>query len=150
MLCESVCLSTFSVTKLVNQPTCADIIHHIQSNIHSTTLPSTTTSIPYTYLLYIHTTRKKIITMATTQQPQQQPPKPTTTAQVHLPRVTIKYCTQCKWMLRAAYVRPSPSQYHTHTYIYVTIENTKRILTTRNSSPKNSSQPSTRISPKSL
>lgn len=27
-----------------------------------------------------------------------------TTAQVFLPRVTIKYCTQCKWMLRAAYV----------------------------------------------
>lgn len=26
------------------------------------------------------------------------------TAHVHLPRVTIKYCTQCKWLLRAAYV----------------------------------------------
>ncbi|KAL2007888.1 hypothetical protein VTN00DRAFT_7870 [Thermoascus crustaceus] len=26
-----------------------------------------------------------------------------TTAQVFLPRVTIRYCTQCKWMLRAAY-----------------------------------------------
>lgn len=25
-------------------------------------------------------------------------------AQVHLPRVAIKFCTQCKWMLRAAYV----------------------------------------------
>ncbi|KKZ60190.1 selenoprotein W-like protein [[Emmonsia] crescens] len=25
------------------------------------------------------------------------------TAHVHLPRVTIKYCTQCKWLLRAAY-----------------------------------------------
>ncbi|EEH19095.1 hypothetical protein PABG_01414 [Paracoccidioides brasiliensis Pb03] len=25
------------------------------------------------------------------------------TARIHLPRVTIKYCTQCKWMLRAAY-----------------------------------------------
>lgn len=24
--------------------------------------------------------------------------------QVYLPRITIKYCTQCKWMLRAAYV----------------------------------------------
>lgn len=23
---------------------------------------------------------------------------------VHLPRITITYCTQCKWMLRAAYV----------------------------------------------
>lgn len=23
------------------------------------------------------------------------------------PRVTIEYCTQCKWMLRAAYVRLS-------------------------------------------
>lgn len=32
------------------------------------------------------------------QQPLQQ------TAQVFLPRITIKYCTQCKWMLRAAYV----------------------------------------------
>lgn len=36
-----------------------------------------------------------------------------------LPRVTIQFCTQCKWMLRAAYVRPphlmqhlpSPSHY---------------------------------------
>ncbi|KAF7585686.1 hypothetical protein BBP40_010284 [Aspergillus hancockii] len=26
-----------------------------------------------------------------------------TTTQVHLPRITIKFCTQCKWMLRAAY-----------------------------------------------
>ncbi|KAK2744111.1 hypothetical protein FQN55_006979 [Onygenales sp. PD_40] len=26
-----------------------------------------------------------------------------TEAPVHLPRVTIKYCTQCKWLLRAAY-----------------------------------------------
>ena len=24
--------------------------------------------------------------------------------QVHVPRITIKYCTQCQWMLRAAYV----------------------------------------------
>ncbi|KAE8396702.1 Rdx family-domain-containing protein [Aspergillus alliaceus] len=30
-------------------------------------------------------------------------PKKTATGQVHLPRITIKYCTQCKWMLRAAY-----------------------------------------------
>lgn len=27
--------------------------------------------------------------------------------QVYLPRITIKYCTQCKWMLRAAYVSDS-------------------------------------------
>lgn len=25
---------------------------------------------------------------------------------VHLPRIAIKFCTQCRWMLRAAYVRP--------------------------------------------
>src|SRR4051794_1839509 len=25
-----------------------------------------------------------------------------------LPRVTIQFCTQCKWLLRAAYVRPHP------------------------------------------
>ena len=24
---------------------------------------------------------------------------------IHLPRITIRFCTQCKWMLRAAYVR---------------------------------------------
>lgn len=24
---------------------------------------------------------------------------------VHLPRIAIKFCTQCRWMLRAAYVR---------------------------------------------
>lgn len=28
----------------------------------------------------------------------------TATSEVLLPRVTIKFCTQCKWMLRAAYV----------------------------------------------
>lgn len=27
-----------------------------------------------------------------------------TTERVFLPRITIKFCTQCKWMLRAAYV----------------------------------------------
>ncbi|QKX53348.1 uncharacterized protein TRUGW13939_00426 [Talaromyces rugulosus] len=27
----------------------------------------------------------------------------TGSSQVHLPRITIKFCTQCKWMLRAAY-----------------------------------------------
>ena len=27
-----------------------------------------------------------------------------TLAPVTLPRVTIEFCTQCKWMLRAAYV----------------------------------------------
>ncbi len=26
---------------------------------------------------------------------------------LHLPRITIAFCTQCKWMLRAAYVRTS-------------------------------------------
>lgn len=25
-------------------------------------------------------------------------------APVNLPRITIQFCTQCKWMLRAAYV----------------------------------------------
>ncbi|BDD54575.1 hypothetical protein MPDQ_000276 [Monascus purpureus] len=42
---------------------------------------------------------------------EQQQQKPTPEAdtqaisntQVNLPRITIKYCTQCKWMLRAAY-----------------------------------------------
>ena len=29
------------------------------------------------------------------------------TSSVSLPRVTIKFCTQCKWLLRAAYVRKS-------------------------------------------
>lgn len=28
----------------------------------------------------------------------------TVTAPVNLPRVAITYCTQCRWMLRAAYV----------------------------------------------
>lgn len=27
------------------------------------------------------------------------------TANVHLPRISIQFCTQCRWMLRAAYVR---------------------------------------------
>ncbi|KAJ5861212.1 uncharacterized protein N7529_008522 [Penicillium soppii] len=29
--------------------------------------------------------------------------KKTTLEHVHLPRITIKFCTQCRWMLRAAY-----------------------------------------------
>ena len=29
----------------------------------------------------------------------------TVEAPARLPRVTIQFCTQCKWMLRAAYVR---------------------------------------------
>ena len=28
----------------------------------------------------------------------------TTLERVHLPRISIKFCTQCRWMLRAAYV----------------------------------------------
>ncbi|OJJ39716.1 hypothetical protein ASPWEDRAFT_25523 [Aspergillus wentii DTO 134E9] len=30
-------------------------------------------------------------------------PQTTTSTERNLPRVTIQYCTQCKWMLRAAY-----------------------------------------------
>ncbi|PIG83839.1 selenoprotein domain protein [Aspergillus arachidicola] len=37
----------------------------------------------------------------TTPEPQQK--TSVATEKVHLPRITIKYCTQCKWMLRAAY-----------------------------------------------
>lgn len=33
---------------------------------------------------------------------------PAATAPYPLPRVTIRFCTQCKWMLRAAYVGSSP------------------------------------------
>ncbi|KAJ5106265.1 hypothetical protein N7456_002940 [Penicillium angulare] len=29
--------------------------------------------------------------------------KPTSLERVHLPRISIKFCTQCRWMLRAAY-----------------------------------------------
>ncbi|CAP93707.1 Pc16g10370 [Penicillium rubens Wisconsin 54-1255] len=27
---------------------------------------------------------------------------------VHLPRISIQFCTQCRWMLRAAYISPIP------------------------------------------
>ncbi|KAL4881347.1 Rdx family-domain-containing protein [Aspergillus karnatakaensis] len=42
------------------------------------------------------------------EQPQPQPPAPSTstataTQKTSPPRITIQYCTQCKWMLRAAY-----------------------------------------------
>ena len=37
--------------------------------------------------------------------------KPTGTAQVPLPQITIKFCVQCKWNLRAAYVSLSFSTY---------------------------------------
>jgi hypothetical protein len=32
--------------------------------------------------------------------------KKTALEHVHLPRISIKFCTQCRWMLRAAYVSP--------------------------------------------
>ena len=32
--------------------------------------------------------------------------KKTALEHVHLPRITVKFCTQCRWMLRAAYVGP--------------------------------------------
>ena len=56
-----------------------------------------------------------------------QPQKPTTTTQVHLPRVTIKYFTQCKWMLRAAYVFPPPPLSHTVSYIFSEIILTRTV-----------------------
>ena len=67
--------------------------------------------------------------MATTQP---QKPSTTTTTQVHLPRVTIKYCTQCKWMLRAAYVLPPPPPppsplSHTVSYIFSEIILTRTV-----------------------
>lgn len=36
----------------------------------------------------------------------------TAVSRVHLPRITIKFCTQCRWMLRAAYV--SLHYHHLH------------------------------------
>ena len=33
-------------------------------------------------------------------------------AAVQLPRITIKFCTQCRWMLRAAYVREIKDVFH--------------------------------------
>jgi hypothetical protein len=41
-----------------------------------------------------------------------------TAAEPRLPRITIQFCTQCKWMLRAAYVRfPSSHSYPTLPYL---------------------------------
>lgn len=40
-------------------------------------------------------------------QPQVSSPDQTALERVHLPRIAIKFCTQCRWMLRAAYVRPT-------------------------------------------
>ncbi|MBE3044645.1 Rdx family protein [Candidatus Bathyarchaeota archaeon] len=37
-----------------------------------------------------------------------------TAQQAVFPRVTIEYCTRCKWMLRAAYVRPPPPRVRKH------------------------------------
>ncbi|KAK0669633.1 Rdx family-domain-containing protein [Cercophora samala] len=41
--------------------------------------------------------------MADQQQQQQQQVTESTGSETRLPRVTIQFCTQCKWMLRAAY-----------------------------------------------
>ena len=35
---------------------------------------------------------------------------------VHLPRIAIKFCTQCRWMLRAAYVCMLPSPISSRRY----------------------------------
>ena len=49
---------------------------------------------------------------ATAKQQQQKPQRADEAADLAarppLPRVTIQFCTQCKWMLRAAYVCTSP------------------------------------------
>lgn len=37
---------------------------------------------------------------------------PTSLELVDLPRISIKFCTQCRWMLRAAYVRIPISPYN--------------------------------------
>lgn len=48
--------------------------------------------------------------------------QPQTQQNVSLPRITIKYCTQCKWLLRAAYVRPffhqTPGKLLQYTILY--------------------------------
>lgn len=45
-----------------------------------------------------------------------------------LPRVTIRFCTQCKWMLRAAYVSViiahSSSFFYSTTLVVITISST--------------------------
>lgn len=41
--------------------------------------------------------------------------KPTGTTQVSLPRISIKFCVQCKWNLRAAYVSRSSNLVMHHT-----------------------------------
>lgn len=53
-----------------------------------------------------------------------------------LPRITIQFCTQCKWMLRAAYVKPPPPP-PVCSQLQLTHMKTKRYST-----PKNSCQPS--------
>lgn len=40
----------------------------------------------------------------------------TAVSRVHLPRITIKFCTQCRWMLRAAYV--SLHYHHLHIILH--------------------------------
>lgn len=66
------------------------------------------------YLSILYYIIKMTEPIAPIEQQQQKPtPQANTQAisntQVNLPRITIKYCTQCKWMLRAAYVMPHSS-----------------------------------------
>ena len=72
---------------------------------------------------------------------------------VHLPRIVIKFCTQCKWNLRAAYVGRS---FHPRRFrLYCQLSDPLHINLSSNtfphiSTPKNSSRPSRQRSAKSL
>lgn len=75
------------------------------------------------YLSILYYIIKMTEPIAPIEQQQQKPtPEADTQAisntQVNLPRITIKYCTQCKWMLRAAYVVPhSPNKIKSPKYV---------------------------------
>jgi hypothetical protein len=42
-------------------------------------------------------------------------------AKVHLPRIMIRYCTQCNWMLKAAYVRTACTTFFVHLFFPVAV-----------------------------
>ena len=53
--------------------------------------------------------------------------QPTSELVCVLPRVTVKYCTQCNWMLRAAYVSTSTNFSETPKLVLATVATVGRV-----------------------
>ena len=67
-----------------------------------------------------------------------------TAAEPRLPRITIQFCTQCKWMLRAAYVSLLPP---TPRYFPPTSHHVEYMLSLKAMPPSDTKHPSSHLTP---